>query len=76
MPAALLGRFAKFYNGNFDRRPIPTLMVTNGLLNTIADLCVSRKTQGRCGAPRGQWASGKRFHETKSGRAKGDAAQS
>ena len=41
MATRYLGRFARFYNGNFDRRPIPTLMVTNGILNTIADICVS-----------------------------------
>ncbi|KAJ9108060.1 hypothetical protein QFC20_003629 [Naganishia adeliensis] len=33
----ILQNFAKFYNANFDRRPVPTLMVTNGILNTIAD---------------------------------------
>ena len=38
MPAPqLLQAFAKFYNGNFDRRPVPTLMITNGVLNSIAD---------------------------------------
>ncbi|KAJ9108544.1 hypothetical protein QFC19_002260 [Naganishia cerealis] len=38
MPAPiLLQKFAKFYNGNFDRRPVPTLMITNGILNGIAD---------------------------------------
>lgn len=38
MPApVILQNFAKFYNANFDRRPVPTLMVTNGILNTIAD---------------------------------------
>ncbi|RSH93113.1 hypothetical protein EHS25_007466 [Saitozyma podzolica] len=35
---AALASFARFYNSNFDRRPVPTLMVTNGILNTIADL--------------------------------------
>ena len=38
MPAPqILQAFAKFYNGNFDRRPVPTLMITNGILNSIAD---------------------------------------
>ena len=38
-PASLL-RFAAFYNNNFARRPIPTLIVTNGVLNSIADAIV------------------------------------
>jgi protein Mpv17 len=39
MPAPIiLQKFAKFYNGNFDARPVPTLMVTNGILNGIADM--------------------------------------
>ncbi|KAL7425294.1 hypothetical protein Q5752_000982 [Cryptotrichosporon argae] len=33
-----LGRFARFYNTNFERRPVATLIVTNGVLNTIADV--------------------------------------
>lgn len=38
MPAPqFLQAFARFYNANFDRRPVPTLMITNGVLNTIAD---------------------------------------
>jgi protein Mpv17 len=38
MPAPqALQAFARFYNTNFDRRPVPTLMITNGLLNTLAD---------------------------------------
>jgi protein Mpv17 len=41
---AALASFARFYNSNFDRRPVPTLMVTNGILNTIADLLVSHHT--------------------------------
>ena len=39
--AAALVRFARFYNHHFDRRPIPTLIVTNGVLNTLADALVS-----------------------------------
>ncbi|KAJ9115868.1 hypothetical protein QFC22_005010 [Naganishia vaughanmartiniae] len=39
MPAPIiLQKFAKFYNSNFDARPVPTLMVTNGILNGIADI--------------------------------------
>ncbi|KAK4689869.1 protein Mpv17, partial [Tremellales sp. Uapishka_1] len=38
MPPAALLAFVRFYNSNFDRRPIPTLIVTNGVLNTIADV--------------------------------------
>jgi hypothetical protein len=41
-PTRLLRRFARYYNANFERRPTPTLMVTNGVLNTIADGLVSR----------------------------------
>jgi protein Mpv17 len=41
---AALASFARFYKSNFDRRPVPTLMVTNGILNTIADLLVSGGT--------------------------------
>ncbi|CAD6565068.1 MAG: hypothetical protein TREMPRED_000794 [Tremellales sp. Tagirdzhanova-0007] len=37
MATASLFRFASFYNVNFDRRPIPTLIITNGILNSIAD---------------------------------------
>jgi len=33
-----LGQFVKFYNANFERRPIPTLMITNSTLNTLADI--------------------------------------
>ena len=40
MPPASLLRFASIYNANFDRRPIPTLIITNGILNTIADALV------------------------------------
>lgn len=32
---------ARLYNTNFDRRPVATLVVTNGVLNTIADVLVS-----------------------------------
>jgi hypothetical protein len=39
--ASRLGNFVKFYNTNFERRPIPTLMITNSTLNTIADILVS-----------------------------------
>lgn len=35
-----LSSFVKFYNANFERRPIPTLMITNATLNTIADILV------------------------------------
>ena len=41
MAPRLLLRFASFYNHNFDRRPIPTLVVTNGVLGSIADAIVS-----------------------------------
>lgn len=41
MASGALGRFARFYNTNFDRRPIPTLIVTNGVLYTISDVLVS-----------------------------------
>jgi hypothetical protein len=37
-----LGSFVRFYNKNFDRRPIPTLMITNATLNTLADVLVSQ----------------------------------
>ena len=40
MATASLFRFASFYNVNFDRRPIPTLIITNGILNSIADALV------------------------------------
>jgi protein Mpv17 len=40
-PAALLA-FAKFYNSNFDKRPVRTLIITNGALNTVADVLVGR----------------------------------
>ena len=40
MAPAILLRFASFYNTNFERRPIPTLIATNGILNTIADCLV------------------------------------
>jgi hypothetical protein len=33
-----LSQFVKFYNANFERRPIPTLMITNSTLNTLADI--------------------------------------
>lgn len=39
-----LGAFVRFYNSNFDRRPIPTLMITNSTLNTIADLLAQSST--------------------------------
>ena len=38
--ASRLGSFVRFYNANFERRPIPTLMITNSTLNTIADVLV------------------------------------
>jgi hypothetical protein len=38
--ASRLGTFVRFYNTNFERRPIPTLMITNSTLNTIADILV------------------------------------
>jgi hypothetical protein len=41
MATASLLRFAKFYNSNFDRRPIPTLIITNGILSSLADTIVS-----------------------------------
>lgn len=34
-------RFMRYYNANFERRPVPTLMITNGVLNSIADAVVS-----------------------------------
>ncbi|OCF73374.1 hypothetical protein I204_06606 [Kwoniella mangroviensis CBS 8886] len=37
MAPRFLLNFARYYNSNFDRRPIPTLIITNGVLNTIAD---------------------------------------
>lgn len=38
MPAPhLVSAFARFYTTNFDRRPVVTLSITNGVLNTIAD---------------------------------------
>lgn len=40
----LLHSFARLYNTNFDRRPVATLVVTNGVLNTIADVLVSSRT--------------------------------
>ncbi|KAI9638728.1 uncharacterized protein MKK02DRAFT_41749 [Dioszegia hungarica] len=45
MSRVLLGRFAKFYNGEFDRRPTRTLIVTNGILNSVADLCAQASEQ-------------------------------
>ncbi|KAG7531069.1 hypothetical protein FFLO_04563 [Filobasidium floriforme] len=33
----LIGAFAKVYTSNFERRPVPTLMITNGALNSIGD---------------------------------------
>ncbi|WVQ84796.1 hypothetical protein IAT38_006953 [Cryptococcus sp. DSM 104549] len=44
MPPQFLLRFARFYNSNFDRRPIPTLIVTNGVLNTVADILAQTST--------------------------------
>jgi hypothetical protein len=43
--ASRLGTFVRFYNTNFERRPIPTLMITNSTLNTIADILVRRFPQ-------------------------------
>lgn len=40
----LLHSVARLYNTNFDRRPVATLVVTNGVLNTIADVLVSSRT--------------------------------
>ncbi|WWC92631.1 uncharacterized protein L201_007590 [Kwoniella dendrophila CBS 6074] len=37
MAPRVLLNFARFYNSNFDRRPMPTLIITNGVLNSIAD---------------------------------------
>ncbi|WWD20441.1 hypothetical protein CI109_104917 [Kwoniella shandongensis] len=44
MPPAFLTNFARFYNTNFDRRPIPTLIITNGVLNTLADALAQTST--------------------------------
>ncbi|WVF68331.1 hypothetical protein IAT40_003096 [Kwoniella sp. CBS 6097] len=38
MAPRILLNFAKFYNNHFDRRPVPTLIITNGVLNSIADI--------------------------------------
>ncbi|TYJ52904.1 hypothetical protein B9479_006492 [Cryptococcus floricola] len=38
MPRKLLYSFAQFYNSNFERRPTATLIVTNGVLNSVADI--------------------------------------
>ncbi|WVQ77500.1 hypothetical protein IAR50_007186 [Cryptococcus sp. DSM 104548] len=38
MPRRLLYSFAQFYNANFERRPTATLIVTNGVLNSVADI--------------------------------------
>ncbi|ODN84927.1 hypothetical protein, variant 2 [Cryptococcus amylolentus CBS 6039] len=38
MPRRLLYSFAQFYNSNFERRPTATLIVTNGVLNSVADI--------------------------------------
>ncbi|OXC68068.1 hypothetical protein AYX13_03277 [Cryptococcus neoformans] len=35
---------ARLYNTNFDRRPVATLVVTNGVLNTIADVLAQYST--------------------------------
>nr|KIR85205.1 hypothetical protein I308_04458 [Cryptococcus tetragattii IND107] len=40
----LLHSFARLYNTNFDRRPVATLVVTNGVLNTIADVLMHNPT--------------------------------
>jgi len=42
--ASRLGQFVKFYNANFERRPIPTLMITNSTLNTLADILAQTST--------------------------------
>nr|XP_019009509.1 uncharacterized protein I206_06158 [Kwoniella pini CBS 10737]OCF48290.1 hypothetical protein I206_06158 [Kwoniella pini CBS 10737] len=44
MAPRFLLNFARFYNSNFDRRPIPTLIITNGVLNTIADALLHTPT--------------------------------
>ncbi|WWC73853.1 uncharacterized protein I206_107825 [Kwoniella pini CBS 10737] len=44
MAPRFLLNFARFYNSNFDRRPIPTLIITNGVLNTIADALAQTST--------------------------------
>lgn len=41
MPPSIFLRLSSFYVHNFDRRPIPTLIITNGVLNSIADALVS-----------------------------------
>lgn len=52
MPAPIiLQKFSKFYNGNFDARPVPTLMITNGVLNGIADI-VAQSSQILLARPR------------------------
>ncbi|ORY34585.1 hypothetical protein BCR39DRAFT_513490 [Naematelia encephala] len=38
MATQAIKNFGKFYNYHFDRRPIPTLIITNGVLNSIADV--------------------------------------
>lgn len=40
----LLHSVARLYNTNFDRRPVATLVVTNGVLNTIADVLAQCST--------------------------------
>ncbi|ADV21585.1 hypothetical protein I315_03539 [Cryptococcus gattii Ru294] len=40
----LLHSVARLYNTNFDRRPVATLVVTNGVLNTIADVLMHNPT--------------------------------
>jgi hypothetical protein len=47
MAPILLSRFGRFYNSSFDRRPVPTLIVTNGVLYAIADGLVSEPRLGR-----------------------------
>ncbi|WRT69866.1 uncharacterized protein IL334_006857 [Kwoniella shivajii] len=44
MAPRFLLNFARFYNSNFDKRPIPTLIVTNGVLNTVADALAQTST--------------------------------
>ncbi|ORX37556.1 hypothetical protein BD324DRAFT_579243 [Kockovaella imperatae] len=44
MSFLFVSRFAAFYNRNFEKRPVPTLIVTNGVLNSIADAMAQSST--------------------------------
>ncbi|EIW71354.1 hypothetical protein TREMEDRAFT_67721 [Tremella mesenterica DSM 1558] len=48
MPSSL-HRFVRYYNRNFDKRPIPTLIVTNGILSTVADVLTAKPPPGTPG---------------------------